>query len=173
MSENTEKLETPQHDTFVIGTGTPLPYSDDDEASNTVKYLLDVDEKDDEVPIELTEAQKEFNREACSLLSTVDPETGLEYAWLDIRKRLCDGEPPVEVLPAIFEYYEEKNNKCDSWINYQLACSHFQPDEIGGPKNRFERKKLEAKIKKLMKLRLKKPAQAMNQFLAENANVSI
>jgi hypothetical protein len=119
----------------------------------------------------MTDAEKEFQREACSFLTTVDPETGLDYAWLDIRKRLVDGEPPVSVLPAIFEYYEEKNNRCDSWINYQLACSHFSKEEIGDPKNRWERKKLEAKVKKLMKMRTAKPGQSIHQFLAENAEI--
>lgn len=192
MSEKTETIElinTPVMDTFVVGTGTPDTYleSDSDIEINTINDLLEEEKEPSEAtfakkseiylanePVpELTEAQKEFQREACSLLSTTDPETGLEYEWLEIRKRLCNGEKPVDVLPAIFDYYEEKNPKMDAWLNYQLACSHFEKDELG-PKNRFERKQLEARVKKLMK-KSKKPGQSMNmrQFLYDNKDISI
>ena len=37
--------------------------------------------------------------------------------------------------------------------------------------NVFERKKLEARVKKLMKLRAKKPGQALKEFLYEHQHV--
>ena len=173
MTENSENIElcsTPKCDTFIVGTVIPEYNDENDDNNEIIGELLDnCDEKDDGIRPELTEEQKEFEREACSMLSSADPATGLEYAWLEIRKRLCDGDHPVNVLPLLFDYYVEKCDKFDPWICYMLACSHFEKEELG-PKNRFERKQLEARVKKLMKIKKQNPGQNMNQFLYNNSD---
>jgi hypothetical protein len=142
------------------------------ENSEIVEHVDDLLDSKTEESIEMKSHEKkelsEFDRDCFSLLSTVDPESGLDFAWLDIRDRLCNGEKPIDVLPAIFYYYEEKNPRMDHWLNYLLACNHFTKEEIGGPQHRQARKRLEAAVKKLMKGKAQKPGMNMHQYLYEN-----
>ena len=110
-------------------------------------------------------------KDAFAMLSTVDPETGLDYSWLEIRERLSNGEQPINILPYIFDYYQEKNCYMDAWSNYLLACSHFDPIDLGGPKNRSARKLLELKVKKLVKARAKDTHSNIHQFMFKNRDI--
>lgn len=132
-------------ETFVIG-GTPLP---------TIDELSIDDEK------------KCSDREAMSILSSKDPVTGLEYDWLNIRDRLCNGDLPGAVLPDIFNYYCEQNPKMDLWMNYLLSCSHFTKEELDGSQNRNGRKKLEQSVKKMLTARSKNPHQNIREFMSQ------
>jgi hypothetical protein len=130
---------------------------------SSLEIIQENGESKDEAKVEIP-----FDRDVFSLISDVDPETGLSFAWLDIRQKLMDGVPPGDVLVDIFEYYQEKNPKMDAWLNFQLALSMFTKEELDGPMNRNGRKKLEQAVKKLIAKRSKKPMQEMNQFMFEN-----
>ena len=108
--------------------------------------------------------------DAWKMFSNTDPETGLDYDWLEIRKVLTEDEKEGvgRALPMIYDYYKEKCEKLDDWCLYLLACSHFTPKELGDPYNRASRRTLENKVKKLMKERSKNPHMNINQFLYEN-----
>jgi hypothetical protein len=110
-----------------------------------------------------TDAEK---RDAWSLLSDIDPVSGLPYAWLDVREALMkDG--PAQALGQIYDYYQERNPSMDSWMNYLLACSHFTKEELGDPVGKGARRRLELRIKKAMK-KNKGPVQNYRQFYYEN-----
>ena len=110
--------------------------------------------------------------DAWKMFSNIDPETGLDYDWLDIKNVLLEDEQKGvgKALPMIFDYYRQRCEKMDDWCLYLLACSHFTPKELGDPYNRASRRGLEAKVKKLMKERGKHLHMNVNQFLYENHN---
>ena len=73
----------------------------------------------------------------------------------------------------IFDYYEMKNKRFDSYLNFLLACSHFTTEELEGtPVNRAYYRRLEQKAIKLMKLRKKDPTTNINQFFCNNRNIN-
>ena len=59
----------------------------------------------------------------------------------------------------------------DAWSNYLLACSHFESTDLDGPKNRAARRRLELKVKKLVKARKSDPHTNINQFMYNNQNL--
>ena len=95
-------------------------------------------------------ASEDEKRDAWSLLSDVEPASGLSYAWLDIREALMEGGP-AKGLPLIFDYYCEHNPSMDTYMNFLLACSHFTKEELEMPTTKGARRRLELKMKKLMK----------------------
>lgn len=128
--------------------------------------MTDVAEtKEERKDIPLTEEQI---KEAWSLLSDKDPETGLTYDWLTIRDVLMN-EGVAKGLPMIFEYYNTVNTRMDPYINYMLACSHFTSEELGDPQTRTARKKLQQQVKKLIKKRAEHPHENIFKFYNEHA----
>ena len=121
---------------------------------------------------EIIDDNKTDYTDAWKMFSNIDPETGLDYDWLDIKNVLLEDEQKGvgKALPMIFDYYRQRCEKMDDWCLYLLACSHFTPKELGDPYNRASRRGLEAKVKKLMKERGKHPHMNVNQFLYENHN---
>ena len=98
---------------------------------------------------------------------------GVDYEWLDILDNIAE-HGPAKSLDMIFDYYEIKNKRFDSYVNFLLACSHFTTEELEGtPNNRAYRRRLEQKAIKLMKLRKKDSNTNMNQFLYNNRNISV
>jgi hypothetical protein len=127
-------------------------------------------EFDEKVSIDVPTAPRasdEQKRDAWSLMSDVDPESGLPYAWLDIREALIEGGP-AKALPMIFDYYCERNPYMDSYTNYLLACSHFTKEELEMPNSKGARRRLELRIKKAVK-KNKGPIQNYRQFYYEHA----
>lgn len=111
-------------------------------------------------------ASDDEKRDAWSLLSDVEPSSGLAYAWLDIREALVEFGP-AKALPMIFDYYCERNNAMDAYMNYLLACSHFTKEELGDPTTKGARRRLELRMKKVLK-KNKGPVQNVKQFYYEN-----
>jgi len=134
--------------------------------------IIDIFETNEEEKKEEEQKEVAFDRDVWNLMSNTDPETGLDFAWLDIVDRLKEGVKAVDVLPSIFDYYQEKNPTMDSWLNYCLACSHFEKDDLEGPSNRSARRRLEARVKKLMKVRSKQQHKNIHQFMYDNQNVN-
>jgi hypothetical protein len=124
------------------------------------------DEKMDlsDVP-QAPKASDDEKRDAWSLLSDVDPVSGLPYAWLDIREALMEGGP-AKGLPMIFDYYCERNPSMDAYTNYLLACSHFTTEELEMPTSKGARRRLELRIKKAVKKH--KGPMNINKFYYEN-----
>ena len=131
--------------------------------------------------------QNENNLKVDSIESKIDNEkiwrmfsdsdmlhlNGVDYEWLDILDNIAE-HGPAKSLDMIFDYYEVKNKRFDSYVNFLLACSHFTTEELEGtPNNRAYRRRLEQKAIKLMKLRKKDSNTNMNQFLYNNRNVSV
>ena len=117
-------------------------------------------------PCALGGASADDKRDAWSLLSDIDPASGLPYAWLDILEELTEGGP-AKALPMIYEYYMERNPNMDSYMNYLLACSHFTKEELGDPTTKGARRRLELRIKKAIK-KNKGPIQNFRQFYHEH-----
>ena len=111
-------------------------------------------------------ASDEEKRDAWSLLSDVDPASGMPYAWLDILEVLAEGGP-AKALPHIYDYYCEINPLMDSYMNYLLACSHFTKEELGDPVTKGARRRLELRLKKAVK-KNKGPVQNIRQFYHEH-----
>ena len=107
--------------------------------------------------------------DALKLINTTDHETGLSYDWLEVRDQVV--LHGVRALRHLFEYYERNNPHFDSQINYICACSHFSAEDLELPTNRATRRALEARVKKLLKIRAKNPTETMQQFLRNNASV--
>jgi hypothetical protein len=80
---------------------------------NSVEIIQENGESKDEAKVEIP-----FDRDVFSLISDVDPETGLSFAWLDIRQKLMDGVPPGDVLVDIFEYYQEKKSQDGCMVKF-------------------------------------------------------
>lgn len=95
------------------------------------------------------------------LMSDRDPDTGLKYTWLEIRDTLMN-EGVAKALPLIFQYYLQEAKGFDPYSVYLLACSHFSKEELGDPANRNARRRLELKIRKLLKK--EKNADKVNPF---------
>lgn len=112
-----------------------------------------------------TDAEK---RDAWSMLSSVDPVTGLKYSWLDAREVLVN-EGVAKALPLLFDYYMEENPNMDPMINYHFACHHFSQEEMGLPANKSAKRRLELRIRKLLKK--KNPTDSMKKFYGDNADV--
>lgn len=134
----------------------------------TVEIDKEFDEKlnisEPETP--MAKATDDEKRDAWSLLSDIDPVTGIDYAWLDIREALME-QGPAKVLGQIYDYYQDRNPSMDSWMNYLLACSHFTKEELGDPIGKGARRRLELRIKKAVK-KNKGPVQNYRQFYYEN-----
>ena len=105
--------------------------------------------------------------------SDISHLNGVDYEWLDILDNIAE-HGPAKSLDMIFDYYEMKNKRFDSYVNFLLACSHFTAEELEGtPVNRAYYRRLEQKAIKLMKLRKKDSNTNMNQFLYNNRNISV
>ena len=134
-----------------------------------VTVQIDPQEFDEKLNIDVPQAPRaseDEKRDAWSLLSDVDPVSGLPYAWLDVREALMEGGP-AKALPHIYAYYQERNPQMDSYMNYLLACSHFTKEELGDPTTKGARRRLELRIKKALK-KNKGPVQNVRQFYYEN-----
>ena len=95
-------------------------------------------------------------KDAWSLLSERDPDTGLKYTWLEVRETLIN-EGVAKGLPKLFEYYlTESKGMFDPYTVYLLTCSHFTPAELGDPVNKGARRRLELRLRKLIKQQEKK-----------------
>ena len=138
-----------------------------------VSATIEAEKMDTDLSSNLHQEKTQYDRDVFKLLSDTDPETGLKFDWIDIRDQLVNGASPGDVLPLIFDYYMEHNPRMDAWCNYLLACSHFTHDELNGHQNRTARRKLEVKVKKLLKARSRKPHQEINQFMYENRNLNL
>ena len=110
------------------------------------------------------------SREAWSLLSNVDPITNLKYSWLDIREVLMS-DGPSKALPMIYDYYMEEGNRLDPYTNFLLACSHFTSEELGDPVTKSAKRRLELRLRKLLKKRAKNPHESFNKFCRDNSDV--
>lgn len=113
------------------------------------------------------------SQDAFKLLSNVDPDTGLHFEWLEIRDKLMNGAKVGDVLPLIFDYYSSQCESMDAWCIYLLTCSHFDPSDLDAPQNRFQRKRLEAKVKKLIKARKQEPNTNINEFMYKHQNIEV
>ena len=111
-------------------------------------------------------ATDDEKRDAWSLLSDIDPVTGIDYAWLDIREALMEGGP-AKALGLIYDYYQDRNPSMDSYMNFLLALSHFSKQELGDPVTKGARRRLELRIKKAMK-KQKGPVQNVKQWYYEH-----
>jgi hypothetical protein len=138
-----------------------------------VSATIEAEKIDTDLSSNLHQEKKQFDRDVFKLLSDTDPDTGLKFDWIDIRDQLINGASPGDVLPLIFDYYMQHNQKMDAWCNYLLACSHFTHQELNGNQNRAARRKLELKVKKLLKARSLNPHQQINQFMYENRNLNL
>ena len=56
---------------------------------------------------------------------------GVDYEWLDISDNIAE-HGPAKSLDMIFDYYEVKNKRFDSYVNFLLAYSHFTTEELEG-----------------------------------------
>ena len=121
-----------------------------------------------------TESKHEHDKfDLWKISSDIDPETGLDYDFLQVREYICENGP-AKGLEPLYEYYLSKFHKLDPWSVYLLACSHFTMEDLEGtPINRSYRRRLEAKVKKLMKLREKDKTTPFNEFLYKNKNVEV
>ena len=118
--------------------------------------------------------EQEHNKfDLWKISSDIDPETGLDYDFLQVREYICENGP-AKGLEPLYEYYLNKFHKLDPWSVYLLACSHFTMEDLEGTAiNRSYRRRLEAKVKKLMKLREKDKTTPFNEFLYENKNIEV
>ena len=107
--------------------------------------------------------------DALKLINTTDHESGLSYDWLEVREQVV--LHGVGALRHLFEYYERNNPYFDSQVNYMCACSHFSAEDLELPTNRATRRALEARVKKLLKIRDKNPTETMQAFLRNNAAI--
>ena len=109
--------------------------------------------------------------DALKTICEFDHDTGLSYDWLEVREQvMLHG---VKALRHLFEYYQRNNTHFDEQLNYMCACSHFTPEDLDLPTNRATRRALEARIKKLLKIRSKNPDEPMQSFLRNNADMII
>ena len=128
--------------------------------SEKVENTESVESKNEATPNKM-DIWKTFNN--------VDPETGLEYEWLEVRDYLCE-HGPAKALDKLYSYYLTKFTRMDPWSVYLLTCSHFTMEELEGtPINRSYRRRLEAKVMKLMKKRDKDSSSSFPEFLRKNA----
>ncbi len=112
------------------------------------------------------------NKDLFALISDRDPVSGLTYDWLEIREMLVSGIPVGKVLPLMFDYYESNNPAMSSWSNYLLACSHFTEHELNdGQANKAYRRKLEVKVKRLIRARKQDQHTNIHDFVYKNAAV--
>ena len=102
--------------------------------------------------------------EALSLISETD-KNGIPWEWYAVRDNM--NKMGVKALPLIFDYYQAQNKNFDPWTNYLLSCSYFTDKELNFPCNRSDRRKLEDKVKKMMKKlpKNKRESLTMTEFL--------
>lgn len=114
----------------------------------------DIFDEKDEIKVPPAPKANDFTEDekknAWSLLSDRDPETGLKYTWLEIRETLVN-DGVDKALPLIFEYYLREAKGFDPYSVYLLACSHFTKEELGDPINKGAKRRLELKIRRLLK----------------------
>ena len=130
--------------------------------------------------------QNENNLKVDSIESKIDNEkiwrmfsdsdishlNGVDYEWLDILDNIAE-HGPAKSLDMIFDYYEMKNKRFDSYVNFLLACSHFTTEELEGtPVNRAYYRRLEQKAIKLMNVRQKDSNTDNNQFHYNDRNIN-
>jgi len=122
--------------------------------------------------VENTESKNEAIPNKMDIWKTfnnIDPETGLDYDFLEVRDYLCE-HGPAKALDKLYDYYLSKFTRMDPWSVYLLTCSHFTSEELEGQaNNRAYRRRLEAKVMKLMKKREKDPSTSYPEFLRKNA----
>lgn len=105
------------------------------------------------------------------VFSNVDPVTGDDLDWIEIRDYLCE-HGPAKSLEKIYDYYLDKFHRMDPWSVYLLTCSHFTLEELEGEKyNRAYRRRLEQKVIKLMKKREQDKSTPYQEFLYKNRNL--
>ena len=128
--------------------------------SEKVENTESVESKNEATPNKM-DIWKTFNN--------IDPETGLDYEFLEVRDYLCENGP-AKGLEKLFDYYLTKFTRMDPWSVYLLTCSHFTSEELEGEKNnRSYRRRLEAKVMKLMKKRESDKLTPYPEFLRKNA----
>ena len=103
------------------------------------------------------------------VFSNVDPVTGDDLDWIEVRDYLCE-HGPAKSLDRLYSYYLEKFSKLDPWSVYLLTCSHFTFEELEGEKyNRAYRRRLEQRVIKLMKKREQDKSTPYSEFLYKNS----
>ena len=131
---------------------------------DTVQY----DEKQEATPEKI-----KFDNELWSIVSNVDPVSGLNLDWLEVREYLCE-HGAGKGLEKVFSYYEQHNPYMGSWENFLLACSHFSLEDLEGCAiNRRYRRNLELKIKKLIKKRESDKNTPIQEFLYKNSKITV
>lgn len=125
-----------------------------------------------ELPTQEVKTPPLEDKEIWKILSNEDPDTGLPIDWIEARDYLIE-HGPGKALEKFFDYYELHNPRMDSWCNYLLACSHFTAEELDGQQNRAYRRRLEIKVKKLLKKRQTDKHVPMHQFLYENQQINV
>ena len=123
----------------------------------------------DETKIEVESKEAPDKFDLWKISTDIDPETGLDWDFLQIREYICENGP-AKGLEPLYEYYINKFHKLDPWSVYLLTCSHFSMEELEGtPINRSYRRRLEANVKKLMKKRETDKNTPFNEFLYKNS----
>ena len=123
--------------------------------------------------VDLKNEKKVDDSDLWKMFKNVDPDTGLDLDWLEVRDYLCE-HGAAKGLEKVFDYYQMKNPRMEAYVNYLLACSHFTEEELEGtPINRAYRRRLETKVKKLLKKRESDKHTPIHQFLHDNKNIQV
>ena len=111
------------------------------------------------------------SNEIWKVFSNVDPVTGDDLDWIEVRDYLCE-HGPAKSLDRLYDYYLENFHRMDPWSVYLLTCSHFTLEELEGEKyNRAYRRRLEQRVIKLMKKREQDKSTPYQEFLYKNRNL--
>jgi hypothetical protein len=111
------------------------------------------------------------NKDIWKIFSNVDPVTGEDLDFVEIREYICE-HGPAKGLDKLYDYYLSRFHRLDPWSVYLLTLSHFTLEDLEGCAiNRAYRRRLEQKVIKLMKKREKDKSTPFNEFLYKNQNI--
>lgn len=138
--------------------------------------MSEILEKSNITPVEeetKDEVKSTFDKDIWSIVSDKDPETGLPLSWLEVRDYLVE-HGAAKGLHKVFEWYLERMPELDPWCVYLISCSHFTEEELEGtPINRNYKRRLEMKVKKLLKVRAQDSSSHTLDFYRKNAHINV
>ena len=89
-------------------------------------------------------------------------EKNIPYDWIELMQKLDDVGLYDGYLNDVFDFYENLHPHFDSYMNFQLSCSHFTDEELKLKSTQMNR--LLRKVKRILANTGKKDCEIMNML---------
>ena len=89
-------------------------------------------------------------------------EKNIPYDWIELMQKFDDVGLYDGYLNDVFDFYENLHPHFDSYMNFQLSCSHFTDEELKLKSTQMNR--LLRKVKRILANTGKKDCEIMNML---------